>query len=92
MSRRRYAIRLREQRVLEWCREGKNGWEIARILVSEGLYPLGAEHEEERTGALAGSQRELEEYARRVVGRIKRRLRDEGLIEAGKAGRPRKER
>lgn len=89
MTRRQYAIRLREQRVLEWHREGKNGWEIARLLVSRGLYPMDAE-EQARTGALAGSHDDLVEYARRVVARIKKRLVDDGLIEKGKPGRPRK--
>jgi hypothetical protein len=66
---------------------GQDGWEIAKLLTSEGLYPLKGEGWAE--GEATDSDRPSA-AARRVVGRIKKRLRDAGLIEKGKPGRPRK--
>ena len=77
-----HKIRLREHRVLEWTRQGKGLQDIANLLISEGLHPLRKYWGDEEGANL--------ESAHRVAVRIRRRLRERGLIERGKAGRPRK--
>ena len=90
MTRYRYYIRLREQKVLEWTRQGKSLSEIARRLVEQGLHPL----EPDRQGLPRIPNEEAWELlvasARRVAVRIRRRLREDGLIERGKPGRRKK--
>ena len=77
-----HKIRLREHRVLEWTRQGKGLQDIANLLISEGLHPLRKYWGDEEGANL--------ESAHRVAVRIRRRLRERGLIERGKSGRPRK--
>ena len=90
MSRYRYYIRLRERCVLEWTREGKSLTECARGLVEKGLYPLDTVRLEPVTVSDPSLAEQYLEGARRVVIRIRKRLREEGQIERGKPGRPKK--
>ena len=88
----RYHMRLRERYVLEWTRQGKSLTECARGLLEKGLYPLDtAKLEPVKIQDPAIAEQYLE-GARRVVIRIRKRLRQQGLIERGKPGRPRKKR
>jgi len=90
MTRYRYCVRLREQRVLEWTRQGKSLSQIAELAVTSGLHPLDPERREPVDVSDPTVRDMYLASARRVAVRIRRRLREDGLIERGKPGRPRK--
>lgn len=92
MSRYRYLIRHREQKVLEWTRdEAKTLDQIAQLLMDEGLYPLDG------SGPLLAqplppncAQANLAS-ARQVAVRIRIRLHKEGVLDKLPPGRPRRQ-
>lgn len=99
ISRYEYLIRLREQKVLEWSkkdpRREEDGLTIEEMgwkLMNEKLASL----DEEEADRISKLPRETQERlhlpnAMRQVRRIRRRLREDGLIEKRKPGRPPKE-
>lgn len=90
MTRYRYYVRLREQRVLEWTRQGKSLSEIAERLLEGGLHPLDPDRAEPVHVNNPDVRDMYLKSARRVAVRIRRGLREDGLIERGKPGRPRR--
>lgn len=89
MSRYHYEIRLRELRVLQLTCEGVGLTETADRLIAEKLHPLDPTGE--RAATMTDDDRKLlSDSARRVVVRVRKRLRDAGLIPRLPAGRPRK--
>jgi hypothetical protein len=91
MSRYEYLVRWREQMVLEWRREGKTLDEIATLLVDTRLYPLDPRKAARISRMRQEVQSSYHASAWRVAERILKRLREEGLVQRGKPGRPRKE-
>ena len=91
MSRHEYLVRLREQNVLEWTRQGATLDELADLLIDARLYCLD-ESEADRVSRLPTAEKQFyyHENAKRQIRRIRQRLREEGLIEKGRPGRPKK--
>lgn len=89
LSHYRYLVRLREQKVLEWTRdEGKSLDEIGELLVESKLHPLDPA-EADRVSRMAPQDKaSYYETARRVAVRLRKRLRDEGLLQRLHPGRP----
>jgi len=89
VSRRTYLARLREQKVLDWSRQGKTLDEMAQLLIDGKLCCLD-EAEAERISELPPNMKYgyYFESARAAVVRIRRRLWEDGLIEKRNPGRP----
>ena len=92
LSKTQYRSRLRDGKILAWSKHGKTVDEMAQLLIDEGYCVLD---EETAARASDASKEDQALYyfpnARACVVSTRRRLRDAGLVEARRPGRPRKQ-
>jgi hypothetical protein len=91
MSRYKYLIAMREQRVLEWTTEKKTLDQIAQLLVEAKLHPLDPAGPLFANPVAEGYREANLSSARQVAVRIRGRLHKAGVLEKLPPGRPKKE-